>query len=621
MHTSQTFLMSKKSNYKRVQKYLNQPVSNRKVYPNPGFSENKYIHYSLFIIFSFLVYGWTYSFEYSFDDKFILNALNNLDNNFNGFLSIFKQWFGGADYRPISILSFWLERFFFSGINPHISHIVNVFLTAIILINIYELILAGKFYADENKLLICAFLCALLFLVHPIHVNVIANIKSRDNLLSMLFGLMASIQLLKALDQKQYRRIPVYFIFILLALLSKFDSYIFIIIPFIIIVFFRKPEKKFVFRTLAITLFLLFLILFIRSIFYEIPGKEGYIFKLRFDQNPLVKYDTLTNRISLSITSLYYYLKFLFVPMGYHFYFGYDQIQLTPILSIRNIAAVFISVFLLLMSLHYYHFNRIYLFCLCFFILSIMYALNFFVIVGGIVMDRYNFIPSLAFCLALSALIIDYYKAESLTVLRKPIVVLLFLLLVFFTEYRTKDWRSSFTLIDHDMPFLTKSSNANRIAGATYINLALSEEMKPNYDRTYTDSMINIGERYAINGLNIYDSIADLWELRGLSAFYRKDFPLALTFFLKSKDIDSSYISGLNYVGFTYWKLHQIDSAYYYFNHVMKREIIFSYSANNLINMLLENNRKREADSLLLSLKHRFPNDPWLNKRLLELRK
>ncbi|MFN8237713.1 MAG: hypothetical protein U0T77_06045 [Chitinophagales bacterium] len=183
------------------------------------------------------------------------------------------------------------------------------------------------------------------------------------------------------------------------------------------------------------------------------------------------------------------------------------------------------------------------------------------------------------------------------------------LVYTFFTVYRTKDWKNNFTLIEHDLPYLTESVNAYRIAAATYCNEALAEEMKANYDRTYTDQMIKKAEEYATKGQEIYEPVVELWEIRGLCSFYKKDFRTALHYFLKCKDTDSNYLGGINYIGFTYWKLNNIDSAAYYFRYVMEREHFFGYSANNMVDMLVANNRRNAADSILYDMKRRNPED------------
>lgn len=165
---------------------------------------SKKVHYFLFFLLAFLLYGWTYNFDYSVDDKFILSTIYNTENTFAGFVSLFKTWFAGADYRPISFVTFWLERYIAGVSNPHISHIVNVFLFASILCKIYDFIVVSRLYTDSKKLIFLAILSCFIFAIHPNHVSVVANIKARDNLLSMLFGLIAAIQLIYYFDTVYY---------------------------------------------------------------------------------------------------------------------------------------------------------------------------------------------------------------------------------------------------------------------------------------------------------------------------------------------------------------------------------------------------------------------------------
>jgi tetratricopeptide (TPR) repeat protein len=49
-----------------------------------------------------------------------------------------------------------------------------------------------------------AFLVALLFTVHPLHVEVVANIKGRDEILALFFGLSGIILLVKAIEQARW---------------------------------------------------------------------------------------------------------------------------------------------------------------------------------------------------------------------------------------------------------------------------------------------------------------------------------------------------------------------------------------------------------------------------------
>ncbi len=586
---------------------------------NPiNFWDSNYFHYFILFVGCWLLYGWTKNFDFNLDDDYILYHLRTIDNTADGFFSLFSQWYAKSDYRPITMVSFWIERFLFNDISASTAHIINVLIFSILLIAIYKLIYISKFLKDDTQLKLLALFTALFFLVHPNHVSVVANIKSRDNLLSMLFGVLAAIQLIKLYDLKQYWRIIFFLVLITLALLSKLDAYSLIIFPALVILLFRDVDRKKIIK-IAISTFVLFIIAFqIFNIFKSQLNYDYYHMTFSSSENPLYNNDTILNRISLAFTSIFYYLKFLIVPFDYHFYFGYNQIPLTPLFSFINILTFIVLLFLFGISIYLFSKNKIYLFCLLFFGIAISYAINLITSIAGIVMDRYNFIASLSFCLFLATIILTF-KKDNLFSISNFFALILICIYVGFTVYRTSAWKDSFTLFDRDIPHLANSVNANRIAGGTYIHLALDEEMKPNYNKTLTDSFITKGERYAITASKVNDKSSQVWELIGLCDLYRKNNELALDKFKKCFAVDTSYLSGINYLGFTYWNLGNIDSAYYYFNFVINREPYFNYSANNMVNMLIKNNRKNEADSILSSLSKRFPNDERLSNKIKEV--
>jgi tetratricopeptide (TPR) repeat protein len=612
---------NKKSTLKKRQypsSVLMSDVSNQKsIY---HICSGTYFHYGLLILSGFLLFGYTVNFDYGLDDEFILSSINQTGSDFNGLVSIFKSWFASADYRPVTLASFWLERFFFKEMNPSVSHFLNVMIFVFLLTRIYKFIVISRMIGDVNRLKIVALLTAVFFLVHPNHVSVVANIKSRDNLLSMTFGLMAAIQLITAFDRIQYQRIFVALLLIVLGLLSKRDSFVFLIVPVLVLFFFRNQGVK---KLLIISLLSFFLLIVSAYVVNDLTSNLDANLNRSFwglDENPLYQNDTFYNRISLALTSLFYYIKFLFIPFGYYFYFGYNQIPLTSVFSPMNITGMAIVLVLFIFSIRFYKKNKVYLFSMLFFFLSIAYALNFISPVAGIVMDRYNFIASMGYCMALSAIITDMQQLDYWRRLVKPVLIVLLVTYAGCTIYRTTAWKDRYTLFDRDLKHLTRSVNANRIAAGTYIHFALQEEMKSSYDRSLTDSFINKGERYALLAVKANPASAQSWEHVGLCELYRRNDSTTLEIFRKCYRLDSSYLSGVNYLGLAFWNLDQIDSAAHYFKFVIQREKIFSYSANNLINMYMQRSRHREADSLLQYLERRFPDDVGLKRKQDELK-
>ena len=68
---------------------------------------------------------------------------------------------------------------------------------------------------------------------------------------------------------------------------------------------------------------------------------ESIQYRVHVD-SPLMHHDTIINRLSLSFTTMLYYLKFFIIPFGYYSYFGYNEIPLPSLFSLANILSFFI---------------------------------------------------------------------------------------------------------------------------------------------------------------------------------------------------------------------------------------------------------------------------------------
>ncbi|MCH8904171.1 MAG: hypothetical protein IIA45_09690, partial [Bacteroidetes bacterium] len=147
-----------------------------------------------------------------------------------------------GNYHPLTILSYALEYKFFKltaeryHLNSLLLHLINVLL-------IFWLIylLAGN--------LNVAFITALLFGIHPMHVESVAWISSRKDLLYTLFFLLSMIFYLKyffrnnltePIKQNRYLYLILSIIAFVLALLSKAQAVMLPIILILIDIFLRR---------------------------------------------------------------------------------------------------------------------------------------------------------------------------------------------------------------------------------------------------------------------------------------------------------------------------------------------------------------------------------------------
>ncbi len=189
--------------------------------------------------FSVILYGNTLFNDYNLDDELVtmnhrftskgLSAINDI------FTSPYYEDEMGYkyEYRPIVHASFALEHELF-GESPMVSHLVNLLLYALTIIVLFLVLQALL----NTQGLMFVILTSLLFAAHPIHTEVVASIKNRDELLVLFFGLLSLWSAIKFIDRKNFLFLLPYVGLFLLAMLSKRSALaLAIIIPSALVLF------------------------------------------------------------------------------------------------------------------------------------------------------------------------------------------------------------------------------------------------------------------------------------------------------------------------------------------------------------------------------------------------
>ncbi len=151
----------------------------------------------------------------------------------------------GGRYRPLSIVTFAIEQQFLGAVpldkidstlkqsisygvsGPqqqklitamHVRHVVNVL---IYMVSVIVLLYFLRYIIFKNAPLM-AFIAAVLFTIHPIHTEVIANVKSRDEIMSLLFMCLTFILAFKYEEDRKKIGVLISALFsFLLAFLAK----------------------------------------------------------------------------------------------------------------------------------------------------------------------------------------------------------------------------------------------------------------------------------------------------------------------------------------------------------------------------------------------------------------
>ena len=151
-------------------------------------------YYYILGILVFFVFANTISNGYNLDDNLVTNGHPMTSRGLEAVYDIFTSPYYSDEmgysygYRPIVHLSFALEHALF-GEKPGVSHFLNVLLYAFSVVLFFRLLMK---WTDQKGLLL-AFLAAILFAVHPVHTEVVASIKNRDEILAFFFVVLAGL--------------------------------------------------------------------------------------------------------------------------------------------------------------------------------------------------------------------------------------------------------------------------------------------------------------------------------------------------------------------------------------------------------------------------------------------
>ncbi len=212
--------------------------------PQKTISNNKY--YFILLAIVLLVFGNTLFNGYNLDDNLVTQKQVLTSKGLSSIDKIFSQYYYsnnvdlGFGYRPIVLLSFAIEHQFL-GESAKTSHFVNLILYAIAVLLLFKLLLA---YTGEKGILL-AFLASILFAVHPIHAEVVASIKNRDEILAFVFLVLSALAINKYLKNNNLLTLLSILIFFSIGMLAKKSIFTMIfVLPLVVIILNKIPLKK-----------------------------------------------------------------------------------------------------------------------------------------------------------------------------------------------------------------------------------------------------------------------------------------------------------------------------------------------------------------------------------------
>ncbi len=565
-------------------------------------SNKKTYRYELIaiIVFAFLLYANIINNRYSLDDEFVIFNNEKVHKGISGIPHIFSTFYYSDEhgktfgYRPVAQSTFAIEYSVF-GENPSLSHFINIILyiiTCVLLFRILKILLA-----KYNPLL--PFVITILFVAHPVHTEVVASLKNREELLSFLGSMASLLFFLRYYKGKHFINIFYGLFFYVFAYLSKETALVFIaVIPLTLYFFSEFSFKK---------LFLIFTLLLSAGIItrYMVNSGLPVNYSTVFFENPLVFNNKLLIKLSTGMYVLGFYLKILIFPHPLLFYYGYNMIPveefgLYPALLLLLHLALFIYAITGLKK------KKIISYGILYYLICISIFSNIIMPVNGIVGERLVFFASLGFVIVLGHLILKLSKITDKTYSKKSIKKLIIITLIIIIPYsaktisRNNDWYDHYTLYSSDIDYLENSAKANELTGNwLYEHL---NDISPSEQKKAIPKI----RKYYLQSLKIFPENSQVTNnLGSLYLTHIKNLDSAIIYFNKCLKIDSSYTRAHFNIAQCYQLKRQDSLAIYHYESVLKYDSSYVKAINKL--------------SIIYGIKGKYKKAIKLNKKLINL--
>ncbi|MCZ2443811.1 MAG: tetratricopeptide repeat protein [Flavobacteriales bacterium] len=484
-------------------------------------------------------------------------------------------------YRPLSEIMFAIE-WQISPKNPGFHHIISVVFYALTC----ALLFTFLYKLLKNHHPWVPLVITLLYAVHPVHTEVVANIKSRDEIMSVFFVLISGICLIDYFEKNKISSLLYAALSFGLSMFSKEGGVTMVVIfPLMGWFFYSANLKKL--STVFFSLLIPALIyIFIRQRIISAYSTSDII---SIVDNYMVNAG-FAQQFATAIMLLGKYLLLLCLPYQLVCDYSYNQLPLVGPGNIYFLLSFAIHIFLLIVAIREIKKRTLLSFGILFYTLSMSLYSNIALLIGTSFGERLLFLPSIGFCIVVIAGIerlAQIKPAQPKNMMgwlmpHKGFSMLLAFTIVLFagkTLARASEWESQLKLFGAD---IQRSPNSAHMR--LYYGLALRDEALDLKDE---------GKQ----------AESDQWMIKALKEFE------------KGIEIYPEYVECMDQAGMAHYRLKNSDKAMYYYDEVLKRMPNRSVTLSNLGTLYFEKGNYSKALELYeksVSLDKRY-EDGWFN--------
>lgn len=454
-------------------------------------------------------------------------------------------------YHPLVTLSYAIE-YSFAGEKPYTYHFTNLALHILSSILVFFI-----FYRLSGNNII-ALITSALFAVHPLHVESVAWITERKDMLFSFFFLSALLFYL------YYRERPVtkyYLCVIILFFMSCLSKTTAVVFPLALVLIDYYYDKKFTLKSFRdkIPFFLISIAFAIINI--------GAQYKETFSGVQLeIPEAGIPERILFTVYNFWFYIYKAIVPVNLSAFYPYPNSPLPAIFYISPLIAGAI-IFAVWYSLRYT--NKI-SFGLLFYAAAIFPVLQLIPVGRSISADRFAYIPLIGL-FYLAALGINYiYSMNSINKNIRYLISGSAAAIIIFLGYLSNEqcmiWKDSMTLYSDMIKKDPNTSIAYNNRGTIYLQNGSIQQAESDF----------------LNAVRVNNKYSTAYNNLGLVCNNRTEYDKAIGYFRQAVTINPNYAEAHFNLGLAHFNKNEPDSAIVLYRKAIQLDPDFVTAYNNL---------------------------------------
>ncbi len=502
----------------------------------------------LVAVLAFGFYMNTFHHEYALDDTIVIVKNEYVYEGFAGIPSIltkdafdsyYRQFnssnqLSGGRYRPLSIVTFAMEQQFLGakpvkGIDTVVAHagernhgekkllhdmgVRHVVSVLIFTLSMVVLLYFLRYVVFRNNP-VMALLAAVIFVIHPIHTEVVANVKSRDEIMSLLFVCLTFIFAFKYEEEKKKWQLGAGLLCYFLAFLSKeYAIALIILLPLSFYLFGKQSLQKSLMASLPYYgVMILYIIMRLQIVAPMSEDANSDILN-----NPYALASNV-EKLATQISTTLNYLRLLIFPHPLSADYSYNTIPYKDFANPLVWLSLVVHLGLFRMMFYYFKKRSVMCFAIAFYLMNLLLICNIIFNIGGTMGERLIYHSSVGFAIAVAYFLykgIERIKSEQTgKLVLGGVMTVLIVAGGFQTIARNTNWKNDQTLFFHDIAVAPNSVLVNADVASSYINMADGEkdEKGKNYD-------LHKGIEYYNTAINIDNAFVSGYVNRGMAYF------------------------------------------------------------------------------------------------------